>query len=60
LKRLLHPDLPDDLIDGEIYTFRWKLSDWAREYLPKAEGGGYNGMWVEGERFELVKPTEGQ
>lgn len=58
LKRLMDIDLPKDVLEGETYTFRWKLSGSMQQELRKAEAGGYTGMWLGGERLEFAGPAK--
>lgn len=55
LKYLKDVDVPADVMEGRIYTFRWKPSDSTRESLRKAEEGGFTGIWLHGDTLELIR-----
>lgn len=58
LERLIHVHVPADVVEGLVYTFRWKISDSDRYHLRKAQEGGYRGMWLDGLTLELVRGEE--
>jgi uncharacterized protein (TIGR03067 family) len=58
LKRLIDIDLPKDVKVEEAYRFRWRPSESTLEEVRKAEAGGYTGMWLGGERLELIAPEQ--
>jgi len=47
--------VPADVVEGLVYTFRWKISDSDKEYLRKAQDSGYTGIWLDHEFLELVR-----
>ena len=57
IKRLLGVRVPEDVKEGEVHTFRWKLSLSDAEHLKKAQDGGFTGYWVDGD-LELVRARE--
>jgi hypothetical protein len=58
LKLLKDVRVPADVVEGMIYTFRWKISDSDREHLRKAQDAGFTGMWLDCETLELVRDGE--
>ena len=58
LERLLDVHVPEDVVEGLNYTFRWKPSDSERERLRKAREGGFTGIWLDGKTLEVVRARE--
>lgn len=54
LKLLKNVHVPEDVVEGRIYTFRWQMSDSDKEDVRKAREGGFTGIWLDDVTLELI------